>query len=113
MKLSFSEERAPLVEWSDGSVRVGKTGVKLEIVIEDYQLGLSPEEIVESHPTLKLGDVYSVIGYYLHRKEEVDKTMREWEEAGEKLKKWADAQPGQAEAIRHFRERARKTGHSL
>ena len=72
VKLTFDEERVPLRETEAGTVYVGNTKVALEGIIFAYRRGSTPEEIQDAFDAVSLGDVYSVIGYYLHRKEEVE-----------------------------------------
>jgi hypothetical protein len=42
------------------------------LVVWAFLDGASPEETLERFPTLDLANVYSVIGYYLRHKEEID-----------------------------------------
>jgi uncharacterized protein (DUF433 family) len=56
----------------DGVVRVGTTRVSLDTVVAAFREGMTPEGIVEQYPTLRLADVYSVIGYVLTQPEEVE-----------------------------------------
>jgi uncharacterized protein (DUF433 family) len=82
----------PLHVDAHGAVRIGKTRVTLETVIVSYQLGESPEEIVESFDTLDLGDVYLVIGHYLHHREEIDAYLAECEREAEALRRQFEAE---------------------
>ncbi len=66
MVLVVSADPIPLRTDSDGVVRVGSTRVPLDTVVTVFDLGASPEEIVQQFPALGLADVYAVIGYYLH-----------------------------------------------
>ena len=50
---------------SHGVYRVGGSRVTLDLVVRAFNRGATAEEIVQSFPTLKLPDVYQVIGYYL------------------------------------------------
>lgn len=77
-----------------GAVRVGKTRVTLEIVIESFLEGRSPESIVESFDTLDLGDVYTVIGYYLRFRPEVDAYLQECTREADRLQMEIEARPG-------------------
>lgn len=72
MTLAIIAEPAPLEVNVDGVVQVGKTRVTLDTVITAFLEGATAEEIVEQYPSLQLADVYSVIGYYLRHKAEVD-----------------------------------------
>ena len=104
VKLTFDEERVPLREIEEGDVRVGNTKVALEGIISLYQQGHTPEEIQWNFDVVSLGDVYSVIGYYLHRKDEVDQYMRESDEAWDRFVEELESQPGAREFYDRVRE---------
>jgi uncharacterized protein (DUF433 family) len=55
-----------------GVARVGGTRVTLDSVIAVFKQGATPEEIAESFPTLHLADIYSLLGYYLQRRDEME-----------------------------------------
>ena len=94
MDMNF--EGTPLRMDEGGAVRVGNCRVLLAIVIYEFQQYSSPEEIVSKYPTLDLGDVYLVIGYYLHNREAVDRFLAERErQAEENRKKWEAIYPPQ------------------
>jgi len=46
-------------------------------VVEAFRDGATAEEIVHQYPSLQLEDVYSVIGYYLRHRNEVDVYLRD------------------------------------
>ncbi len=75
----------PLRTDAHGKIRVGETGVLLEIVIHAFQRGETPESIVESYPTLKLADVYAVLAYYLAHREQVETYLQRAEAAVARL----------------------------
>jgi hypothetical protein len=52
----------------------------LELVVQEFQDGATPETIVQQFPSLKLADVYAVIGYYLGHREEMEAYLTEREE---------------------------------
>jgi Protein of unknown function (DUF433) len=52
-------------------VRIGKSRVGFEIVVNQYESGMAAEDIVRAYDTLELPDVYAAIGYYLRHKDEV------------------------------------------
>jgi uncharacterized protein (DUF433 family) len=65
-------EPIPLTKTPEGIFRVGNTRVTLDSVITSYNLGATPEEIVQQFPSLALADVYAVVTYYLRHKSEVE-----------------------------------------
>jgi len=72
VKLVSAAEVLPLQVDADDVVRVGGTRVTLDTVVAAFLEGATPEEIVQQYPTLNLGDVYSVLGYYLRHPSEVN-----------------------------------------
>ncbi|MCU0482345.1 MAG: DUF433 domain-containing protein [Anaerolineae bacterium] len=55
-----------------GQIRIAKTRVLLELVINAFNRGESAEGIIESYSSLSLADVYAVIAYYLNHRTEID-----------------------------------------
>lgn len=81
MFLVTTVEPVPLATDADGVVRVGNTRVTLDTVVAAFREGMTPEGIVEQYPTLRLADVYSVIGYILSHADDVEAYLREREQA--------------------------------
>jgi uncharacterized protein (DUF433 family) len=72
----------PLRVEEGGVVRVGKSRITLDLVVEQFENGKTPEDMVRAFDTLVLADVYAVIGYYLRHPEDVrDYLRRRAEEA--------------------------------
>lgn len=76
MTLAIVAEPTPLKLNADGVVLVENTRVTLDTVVAAFLEGATAEEIVEQYPSLQLADVYSVISYYLRRKNEVDDYLK-------------------------------------
>jgi uncharacterized protein (DUF433 family) len=76
MPLLVTAEPVPLVTDADGVVRIDSTRVTLDTVIAAFREGMTAEGIVEQYPSLRLADVYSVIGYVLSHQEAVDAYLR-------------------------------------
>ena len=53
-------------------IRIKGNRIDIEIVLEDYLEGASPEEILLRYPTLSLKKIHATILYYLAKKEEVE-----------------------------------------
>jgi uncharacterized protein (DUF433 family) len=79
MKLSIEPETAPLTTDRDGVVRIGNSRVTLDTVVYAFNDGANAEEILERYPSLQLADIYSVVGYYLRHRTEVDTYLKERE----------------------------------
>ncbi len=72
MTLTIENVPAPLRIDPSDLVRVGETRVPLDLVVEAFQDGAGPEEIVLQYPVLDLAEVYAVLAYYLRHRDEVD-----------------------------------------
>jgi uncharacterized protein (DUF433 family) len=72
MTLTISPQPVPLITTEHGDIHVVGTRVSLETIIEDYNNGASPEDMVLSYSSLNLADVHAVITYYLRNKQDVD-----------------------------------------
>ncbi|MFN0051587.1 MAG: DUF433 domain-containing protein [Planctomycetales bacterium] len=81
MSLILEAQPVPLQEDADGVVRVASTRVTLETVVGAFLEGQSAEEITDQYPSLSLGKVYAVIGYYLGHRAAVDAYVHEREQA--------------------------------
>lgn len=83
-------ERIPLVADEAGSLRVEGTRVYLEDLLDAYEGGLSPEEMVLAYPNLSLADVYAVLAWALRHPEEVaayrERAKRAAQEAEERAR---------------------------
>ena len=94
MTLAIEKEITPLKMDKYGTIRVGNTRVTLDLVINAFNEGASPQQIVERYKALDLADTYYAIGYYLRHKAEIDQYIQEGEETadilGEELKRRYD-----------------------
>jgi uncharacterized protein (DUF433 family) len=109
MTLAIEAEITPLRVDKYGTIRVGETRVSLDLVIEAFNNGASPPEIVEIYDALDLADTYFAIGYYLRHKAEIDEYIKEGAEKADRLGDELKARFGQT-AIREQIE-ARKVRH--
>ena len=64
-------EVMPLITDADGVIRVSGTRVTLDTLVAAFKAGATAETIAQQYPAVPLGDVYSVIGYYLKHPDEV------------------------------------------
>src|SRR5438445_13323426 len=81
--LVLSPPTLPLTADESGVLRVTRTRIPLERIIECHQEGLTPEAIVDAFDSLRLADVYVIVGYYLDHKEELQDYLRRREEQAE------------------------------
>jgi len=87
MSLALEAEPIPLQSDTDGVIRVGKTRVTLDTLVYAFRDGATAEEIVQQYPSLRLEDVYSVIGYCLRHVDKVEAYLLERERQASKVRK--------------------------
>jgi uncharacterized protein (DUF433 family) len=92
MPATLIAEPLPLPEDSSGTIRVGGSRVTLDTVVHAYESGRSPEQIVESFPTLTLGHVFGALSYYHQHRDEVRRYLERRERRAEKLRRKIEAQ---------------------
>jgi len=87
----------------DRCILLKGTRIGIETILQDYELGATPEEILIRYPTLSLQQVYAAITYYLANRQVVDayleKVRRQQEDA------WQEQQRHPSEFVRSLRER--------
>ncbi len=79
-------EPPPLRVDEGGAVRVGRSRVSLDLVVGQYENGMTPEDMVRAYDTLDLADVHGVIAYYLRHREEVRAYLKRREEEARALR---------------------------
>jgi uncharacterized protein (DUF433 family) len=90
--LPLHAEAPPLRVDEGGAVRVGKSRVSLDLVVEQYENGMTPEDMVAAYDTLALADVYAVIAYYLRNGEDVRAYLKRRQEEAESLRAKIEAE---------------------
>jgi uncharacterized protein (DUF433 family) len=106
MSLLLHPDPIPLRRDETGAIRVGQTRVLLELLIEAFQQGASPETIVQWFENLRLADVYAVISFYLNHQAEVEEYLRQREAmAAEVRRKIEASQPNRPGYFKELQER--------
>jgi uncharacterized protein (DUF433 family) len=91
MSLAIKAEPAPLVIASDGIVRVGGTRVTLDTLVAVFKQGSTAEEIVHRYPSLRLGDVYASIAFYLNHQEDVEAYLQQRQQQAQEIRQMNEA----------------------
>jgi uncharacterized protein (DUF433 family) len=81
-----------LREDESGTFRVGKSRITFDLVIEEHQDGMSPEEMVRAYDTLAIADVQAVIAYYERNRAQVQSYLKRREEEADTLRAKIEAQ---------------------
>src|ERR1700676_786191 len=91
-ELPLHTESPPLGMDEGGAVRVGKSRVSLDLIVEQYENGMTPEDMVRAYDTLVLADVHAVIAYYLRHRDEVRAYLKRREKEAEALRAKIEAE---------------------
>ena len=67
-------------------MRIGNSRVMLDLVVEQYENGMTPEDMVRAYDTLVLADVHAAIAYYLRHCDEVRAYLKQREVDAAKLR---------------------------
>lgn len=95
----------PLTTTEFGTIRVARSRVSLDSIVNQYKVGATAERIAESFPSLDLADIYAVIAYYLANREKVEDYLVRQEADADALQQHIDSDPEQQRATNQLRER--------
>ena len=90
--LSLYADPPPLREDPAGVIRVGRSRISLDLVIEQYENGMTPEIMVRAYDTLVLADVHAVIAYYVRHRDKVLAYLKQRKEEAESLRTKIEAE---------------------
>ena len=90
--LPLDAERPPLRVDPGGVVRIGSSRISLDLIVEQYENGMTPEDMVRAYDALELADVHAVIAYYLRHREEMRAYLRRREEEAAALQAKIEAE---------------------
>jgi uncharacterized protein (DUF433 family) len=111
--LSLHADRPPLRLDEGGAVRVGQSRITLDLIVEQYENGATPEDMVRAYDTLELADVHAVIAYYLRHRDEVRAYLKRRAEEAEALRAKIEAEhPRVTREELLARRRAREKDHA-
>jgi uncharacterized protein (DUF433 family) len=87
MTFTIRGDAVPLRIDDDGTIRVGSSRLTLDILIEEYEAGTSPRDIVHAFDTLELADVHAALAYYLRHRDEVAVYLRQRDAEAEEVER--------------------------
>jgi uncharacterized protein (DUF433 family) len=90
--LPLNGEPLPFRLEDGGAVRIGKSRVTLDLIVEQYENGMTPEDMVRAYDTLVLADVHAAIAYYLRHRNEVSIYLKRREEEATALQAKIEAE---------------------
>ena len=71
------QQPVPITVTASGGWRVEGTRVPVEAVLREFHAGATPEQILDSYPTVGLAKIYSLLGYCLAHMDIVDRYLGE------------------------------------
>ena len=95
----------PLVITEQGTIRVKGSRVSLDSIIYHFKLGATAEQIVQSFPSLNLGDVYSSIAYYLAHRQQIEEYLQQQDTEADALQEQLESRPSYQAEIAELRSR--------
>jgi uncharacterized protein (DUF433 family) len=87
----ITTETIPIHTDSEGVIRVSNTRVPLDTIVFAFNEGYTAEEIAQQYPSVPLADVYSVIGYYLHNRPELNSYLAKRQAEAQKVQEENEA----------------------
>ena len=95
----------PFVVTELGTIRIKGSRVSLDSIVHHFKLGATAEQIIQSFPSLSLGEVYSSIAYYLTHRQEVETYLEQQRVAADNLQDQLESNPDYQAEIGELRAR--------
>jgi len=93
------------VEVREGGYYVAGTRIGLDVIVDTFRLGTSPESILQAYPSIgSLAKVYGVITFILENLEEIESYLKSQDALWDELR---ERHPLPADALERFK-RAKK-----
>jgi uncharacterized protein (DUF433 family) len=72
-------DRIEIVQGADGpEARIAGRRVRvMDVAIWSERMGMSPDDIVDDHPSLTLADVHAALAYYWDHRDEIEREIVE------------------------------------
>lgn len=86
MGMTLHADPVPLRVDETGTIRVGQSRVTLDVLLEYWRTGMTPEEIARGFDTMTLADVHGALAYYHRHQTEIDDYLRRREQEAEHLR---------------------------
>jgi len=81
-------QNAPLTLGQDGTIRISGSRISLDLIVYQFKLGATAEQIQEDFPSLTLREIYGAIYYYLDREVAVENYLRQQEQAAAETRRF-------------------------
>jgi len=88
---------------NSNAIRIVGTRIGIETIIDDYEAGASPEEIVLHYPTLSLEQTHAAITYYLANRDALTSYLKRVNALHDNA--WREQQQHPSAFVRALREK--------
>jgi len=68
-----------------GRPRIANTRITVQYIVIEIKSGMTPEEILEGKPYLKIASIYTALAYYYANKESLDIEFTQYQEECQRL----------------------------
>ena len=109
-RILLRAELPPLRQDAHGDLRVGTSRVLLDVVLDAFLDGATPESIAERYPTASLADYYGAIAYFLRHEEEIEAYLEEREQRAGQVRAIIESSPDLSDLRRRLLARRRSSG---
>ena len=86
VNLNVQADLPPLEQTDGGVIRIKGTRIPLERLVRAFLAGSTPEQIAHDFDVLSIKDVYAVVNYYLHHREDVDAYLDDAEQVATRIR---------------------------
>jgi uncharacterized protein (DUF433 family) len=97
--------KVPFAVTEQGTIRIKGSRVSLDSIIHHFKLGATAEQIIQSFPSLSLGDIYASIAYYLTHRQEIEEYLQQQETEADTLQEQLVSNPEYQVEIAELRSR--------
>jgi uncharacterized protein (DUF433 family) len=87
MSMILHADPLPLRVDETGAIRVGESRVTLDVLLQYWKTGMTPEEIARGLDILTPADVHGALAYYHRHQREVENYLRRRDEEAEQLRR--------------------------
>jgi uncharacterized protein (DUF433 family) len=97
--------KVPFAVTEQGTIRIKGSRVSLDSIIHHFKLGATAEQIIQSFPSLSLGDIYASIAYYLTHRQQIEEYLQQQETEADTLQQQLESNPEYQAEIAELRSR--------
>lgn len=83
-------QTVPLTTWEDGSIRFVNSRITLDVIVNQFKLGATAEQIQEDFSGVSLREIYGAIAFYLEHIAEVEVYLRKRQSEAEEIRKFIE-----------------------